>query len=398
VVQSFWSTMALLDTISPLGRLDLASRRVLLRADLDGPRSPYGAVLDDTPLRALLPTLRALREARARVVVAARLGSGPGEFGVPGTVAQSLGELLGARVGVLDARFVPQLSMVAEGQVVLAPNLATIPEDAANDGAWAESVARSIDAYVLDGLRAAAETSASVTAIPRLVSERGAGLAVFGALEAIRDLTAAPPKPFTLILGGSSVARVLPVAHALLPLCTDILLGGAVGNTFLVAEGWRPGGSAHEPAAVQSVEALLVAAQKAGVTVHTPPDVVMATTRGGTRTYSVQKIDRAFQPEEAAVDVAIATVVAYTDVLSRSASSLWIGLLGDCSVEETQDGSMRVGQAASRVRRTAIAGDDTLAASRFFGLADRFRVIAGGDAALPLLTGGTLPGLQAIER
>jgi phosphoglycerate kinase len=288
--------------------------------------------------------------------------------------------------------------MVAEGQVVLAPNLATIPEDAANDAAWAESVARSVDAYVLDGIRAAAESSASVTAIPRLVSERGAGLAVMGALEAIRDVTLAPPKPFTLVLGGSSVARVLPIANALLPLVTDIAVGGAVGNTFLVAEGWRPGGSTYEPAAVQSVEALLVAASKAGVTVHTPPDVVMATMHGAARTYSVQKVDRAFLPEEAAVDVAIGTCVAYTDVLSRSATSLWVGLLGDCSVEETQAGSMRVGQAASRVRRAAIAGDDTLAASRFFGLADRFRVIAGGDAALPLLAGGTLPGLVAIER
>ncbi len=385
-------------TITPLGGLDVAARRVFVRADLDGPRSPYGAVLDDAPLRAALPTLRALREARARIIVAARLTTTQLEIGLPGTVAQSLGELLGARVGVLDRNLARAIPALSEGQVVLAPNLATIPEDAANDADWAASVARCVDVYVLDGLRAAGESSASVATLPRMLAERGAGLQVTAALDAVQAITAAPPRPFTLVLGGASVARVLPVAMALLPLVTDVVVGGAVGNTFLAAQGWRPGASAYEPAAVAAVEAFILAASNAGVTIHSPVDVVMATTRGGSRTYEVRKVDRPFTSEEAAVDVAIETCVAYTDVLARSASSLWIGLMGDCSVEETQSGSVRVGQAAGRVRRTVLAGDETVAAVRYFGLSERFQVLPGGDAALALLSGGSLPGLEAIKR
>jgi phosphoglycerate kinase len=386
-------------SITPFRGLDVAGRRVFVRADLDGPRSPYGAVLDDAPLRAALPTLRALREARARIVVAARLTTAEVEIGLPGTLARSLGELLDTKVGVLDRDFAPQIRLLAEGQVVLTPNLASIPEDAANDADWAAAVARAVDVYVLDGMRAAAESSASVVTVPRLLPERGAGSQVTGALDAARAVTVGPPKPFTLVLGGASVARVLPIAQALLPACTDVLVGGGVGNTFLAAQGWRPGGSFYEPTATPDVEAFLKAAAGAGVRVHSPLDAVTATAGpGGTRSYAVRALDRAFLPEEAAVDVAIGTVVAYTDVLTRSATALWIGLLGDCSIEESQAGSVRVGQAASRVRRTVLAGDDTLAGARFFGLADRFQVVSGGDAAFPLLTGGTLPGLEALRR
>ncbi|HEY5241774.1 MAG TPA: phosphoglycerate kinase [Polyangiaceae bacterium] len=386
-------------TITPLLGLDVASRRVLVRADLDGPRSPYGAVLDDSPLRAVLPTLRALREARARIIIAARLTTTQNEIGIPRTVAQSLGELLDAKVGVLDTNFAAQLRMVGEGQIVLTPNLESIPEDAANDPAWAAAVARSVDVYVLDGVRAAGESSASVVAIPRLVAERGAGTQVTAALDAVRAATLAPPKPYTLVLGGASVMRVLPIATALLPVCTDIVVGGTVGNTFLAARGWRPGGSSYEPSALFVVNAFTAAAGSAGVRIHSPSDVIMSRAyKDGSRSFSVQKIDRAFLPEEAAVDVAIETCVAYTDVLTRSATALWVGLMGDCSIEETQSGSVRVGQAAARVRRTVLAGEDTLAASRFFGLADRFQVLSGGDAALRLLTGDTLPGLEALKR
>lgn len=387
------------DNITSVRGLDLAARRVLVRADLDGPRSPYGAVLDDSPLRAALPTLRLLREARARIVVAARLTTTQTEIGTPRTIAQSLGELLDTKVGVLDTKFAPQVRMLAEGQIVLTPNLQSIP-----------TTPRTIPAGPPRSRAAWTSTSSTASAPParrrrrwcrsrRLLPERGAGLQVMAALDAVRMATLAPPKPYTLVLGGASVARVLPIATALLPLCTDIVVGGGVGNTFLAAQGWRPGGSFYEPGAVAGVDAFIQAAGAAGVRIHTPLDVVVSRVNpGGSRTYEVRKVNRPFLPEEAAVDIAIETCVAYTEVLARSATSLWLGLMGDCSVEETQSGSVRVGQAAARVRRTVLAGDDTLAATRFFGLADRFQLLPGGDAALLLLAGGTLPGLEALKR
>jgi phosphoglycerate kinase len=384
--------------IARLPDLDLLGRRVFVRADLDGPRSPYGAVLDDAPLRLLLPTLRDLLEAKATVILAARLSTDADGQDSPDGVAARLGELLGVKTGVLGQDFPNELRFVPSGQLALTPNLSSIPEDAACDAAWAERVARAIDVYVLDGLRAARERSASVSLLPKLVAERGAGRIVSSALD-IQRLVAEPVAKCSLVLGGASVRRVLPLATKLLPVCDSVLFGGAVGNTVLLAHGWKPGGSPCEPAAVPDVLDFLRAARAKSAALYFPVDAVVCTRRAGAPPdYEVRPLDRPFGPDEAAVDIAIETCVEYRKVLAESATALWVGLMGDCSVEETQSGSVRVGQAVGQVRRSVVAGDDTVAAASFFGQDGTYRLAPGGDAALALLAGESFPGLDALER
>jgi phosphoglycerate kinase len=192
---------------------------------------------------------------------------------------------------------------------------------------------------------------------------------------------------------------VLPLATALLPTCDAVLFGGAVANTVLLAQGWKPGGSPCEPAAVPEVAEFLRAARAKGAQMFFPVDAVVRTSRpGAPPDYEVKPLDRPLGPDEAAVDIAIETVVEYRKVLNESATALWVGLMGDCSVEETQSGSVRVGQAVGQARRAVVAGDDTVAAAAFFGQDGSYRLAPGGDAALALLAGESFPGLDALER
>jgi phosphoglycerate kinase len=389
-----------LSSIWRLRRLDVAGRRVFLRVDLDGPRSPYGAVLDDLPLRVLLPGLRGLQKANAKVIVAASFATDPDAVRAGDGVAARLGELLGCKVGMLSPRFEPELRFLEPGQVVLTPNLASIAEEGADDPAWATDVASVVDVYVLDGLRAASARVASTDALPRLLVARAVGPIVAAALDIHRDAVEAPAAPYALVVGGYSMRRVAPLIRALLPQCNALLLGGGVANTFLAARGWQPGGSAYEVDGVTEARSILEAARAGGVEVKLPVDAVVRTkpAGGGKPSYDVLPIDRAFRSEEAVVDVAVATCAAYQAALAKAVSGLWVGLMGECSIEETQGGTLRVAQAMTSPHRAMAAGDEAVWAATYFGFDGRLRLAHGGDAALALLAGETLPGLDAIGR
>jgi len=390
-----------LERIRRLQQLDVAGRRVFVRVDVGSSFSAMGAVLDDLPLVRLLPTLRYLVSQRTKVVVATRLATAGREASRLATrgIAERLAELLGLPVLALSPRFERELKGLAEGQVAVAPDLSIFPEEAEHVEGWALRIASAIDVYVLDGLKAAREGGASVVELPSLVCAHGVGFAIDPALDMFHDAIAAPaPEPYTFLLGGQSLLQVDPLIRAVLPLCRDLLVGGAVGNTFLVAQGWRPGGSPHELDEIALARDLLELAHKLGVSVHTPLDAVIRNNAGASPSYDNQALDRALLPHEAAVDLGRETCAAYGRVLAQSATVLWVGLLGDCSRPETQSGSLRVGQMAALAPRAMAAGDDTVRAIRDFGLAQKFKTAAGGDAVLALLAGEVFPGFEALSR
>jgi phosphoglycerate kinase len=183
-----------------------------------------------------------------------------------------------------------------------------------------------------------------------------------------------------------------------LPLCQNLLVGGAVANTLLVAQGWQSGGSPHEPNEVTLAREVLELARTLGVSVHTPLDAVIRGNAGTGSGYEEQALDRALLPHEAAVDLGPETCSAYGQILARSATVLWVGLLGDCSRPETQRGSICVGQMAALAPRAMAAGDDTVNAIRDFRLDQQFQTAAGGDAVLALLAGEVFPGFDALSR
>jgi phosphoglycerate kinase len=390
-----------LDRIRSLQKLDVIGRRVFVRADLDGAFSPQGAVRDDAQLRELLPTLRYLVRQRAKVVVATRLTTADREASrlAMSGVAERMSELLGAKVRVLSTSFEREIKTLAEGEVALAPDLAWVVEETSHDDGWAAQVASSVDVYVQDGLASALAGGTSVEELPRRLGTRGVGLAVAPALDMLHDALAAPaPETYSLVLGGPSLRRLDALARAVLPSCNNLLVGGAVANTFLLAQGWRPGGSPHDPDEVAIAQDLLALAGQHGTIVHTPLDAVVRTSQPGQPPrYQEQALDRALLPHEAAIDIGAQTCVAYSNVLVGSATVLWAGLLGDCSSPETRGGSLRVAQTASLAARAMAVGEETVRAMRDFRLNQQFQCAAGGDAVVALLAGADLPGLAALQ-
>jgi len=389
------------ERILHLQQLDVTGRRVFVRADLDGSFSAQGAVLDALPMVRLLPTLRYLASQRAKVVLATRLSTGGREasrLAVKG-IAERLAELLGVPVCVLSPAFTRELKELSEGQIAVAPDLSIFPEEAQHDEAWAARIASAIDVYVLDGLKAARAGGTSVVELPRMICARGVGFALDPAFDILHDAVGAPaPEPYAFVLGGSSLRALEPLIRTVLPLCKDLLVGGAVANTLLVAQGWRPGGSPHDPNEVTLAGEVLALAASHGVHVHTPVDAVVRKGDGGTATFGDLALDRALLANEAAVDLGPDTCASYGQVLAQSATVLWVGLLGDCARPETQRGSLQVAQMAALAPRAMAIGDETVRAIRDFGLEPQFRIAAGGDAILALLAGETFPGLEAVSR
>ena len=394
--------MTVFDDVPRLRDLDVRGRRVFLRVDLGLPLSPHGAVLDDTRLREALPTIRGLLAQEAKVVIAGSYGPAgtTADSGASKGIASRLGELLGAEVGLLGERFWRDVASLHNAQIALAPDLADIPEEATNDPAFADRIARGFDVYVNDALRGSTEATASVDAVPRRMVSRGVGLQVDLAIRALKDFVEVPTKPFAAAIGGRSVVRREALLRSLLATADTLVLGGVVANTFLVARAWSPGASVYEAAGVPLALEILREAAALGVAVMLPVDAVVATRSrpDASPVYSVKKIADV-GAEDAVADIAIETSLAYREVMTSSATVLWNGLMGDCSNDQTQSGSYRTAQAATEASRyTMLVGDRTLAAARFFQLADYFRFEAtGGDAMLALLRGDVLPGLEALR-
>jgi phosphoglycerate kinase len=387
------------DDIRRMRDFDLMGRRVFLRADLDVRRSPYGTVLDDLPLRFLLPTLRMLVQQRAKVIIGASFPT-EADFQRPHEgIAARLGQLLGVNVSILSVNFVPEFKFLEEGQVAFTPNLSVIEEDSANDADWAAKVAESIDIYLLEGLQAARERGATIETLPRFIAARGVGPLVSSALEIYKDVVEAPAAPMTLVVGGPSVRRIAPLVHSLMPSCSDILLGGTVGNTFMAVRGWQSGASPIDEDGFDDAQAIIAAAALQNVGLHYPVDaVVQKSSALGESAYDVRRIDDPLSQNESVVDVATETCLAYRDVLARSTTALWVGLMGDCTVTPTQAGSLRIGQAVGEAKRAVVAGEDTVAGAVYLGLDGHLRMSPGGDAALALLSGETMLGLESLRK
>lgn len=390
--------MALFDDIRRLPELDVFERRVFVRADFDLPLTAFGGILDDARLRAALPTLRHLIEARARVIVGAHYGSpaAPASHSSVRSVARRLGELLGTDVGVLGDQFQLELGLLAPGQVALTPNLAERREELSNDLPFAHAVARAIDVYVGDATAAAANEWASVVALPAAVPSRGAGFVLAADLDTLELVTRrAPVRPYTALVGGDSFRRKATLLWALSMRVDTLLLGGAVANTCLAARGVAVGQSVYEPDELDAARALLDAAEARGVSVHLPLDVLVRGAGGALERRSVDAV----ASDEAIVDVALDTCLAYRGVLGNSATVLWNGLLGTCDSDDTRSGTYRCAQViAPSAQHHAVFGSRTVAMAELLALTESFHYVSrSGQGALALLGGTIFPGVESLR-
>ena len=388
----------------------VAGRRVLVRADLNVPLSDdSGHITDDGRVRASLPTLTALRDAGARVVVTAHLGR---PKGVPdpafslAPVAERLSELLGSPVAaaadVVGDSARATVDSLADGDVALLENLRFDPretsKDAAERGALADQLAALLGpdgAFVSDGFGVVHREQASVVDVAGRLPAY-AGQLVLREVEVLRTLTGDPDRPYIVVLGGSKVSDKLGVIAALLPKVDALLIGGGMCFTFLAAQGHPVGGSLLEADRLEDCRHLL---DEAAGKVLLPRDVVVAqelVADADTRTVPATELPDGWK----GLDVGPDTVREFGDAVLGAGTVFWNGPMGVFELAPFAEGTRGVAQAvASSDAFSVVGGGDSAAAVRQLELPeDAFSYIStGGGASLEFLEGTTLPGIAVLE-
>jgi phosphoglycerate kinase len=384
----------------------VSGRRVLLRADLNVPLDKStGAITDDGRIRASLPTLQALREAGAKVIVAAHLGRPKGapdpQFSLA-PVAARLGELLGTTVplaaDVAGDDAMAKAAALGDGDVLLLENVrfeaAETSKDDAERGALADRLAGLADVYVDDAFGAVHRKHASVFDVAERLPHV-AGRLVARELEVLTRLTSEPDRPYVVVLGGSKVSDKLAVIEALLPKVDRLLVGGGMCFTFLAAQGHGVGGSLLEADQVDTCRRLLA---EAGDRIVLPVDVVCATAFSAEAETSVVPVSE-IPDGLMGLDVGPRTVEVFGQELGNARTVFWNGPMGVFELAPFQEGTRGVAAAAAAVDGlSVVGGGDSAAAVRQLGLdEDAYgHISTGGGASLEYLEGRELPGLAVL--
>jgi phosphoglycerate kinase len=400
-------------TLDDLLAEGVSGRRVLVRADLNVPFEKSGSedldndvIADDGRIRAVLPTLNALREAGAAVIVVSHLGRPKGAPDPKYTlapVAERLGELLDSPVVFAEDTVGESAKAAVEalqpGQVALLENLrfnaGETSKDDAERGAFADRLAQLAEAYVDDAFGAVHRRHASVYDIAARLPRYAGGL-VLREVEVLQRLTGDPDRPYVVVLGGAKVSDKLAVIEALLPKVDKLLVGGGMCFTFLKAQGHETGRSLLEADMVDTCRDLLA---RGGDKIMLPTDVVAATEFSADAEHDVVAAD-AIPADRLGLDIGPESTAAFAEALAGAHTVFWNGPMGVFELAPYAAGTRGVAEAITKVDGfTVVGGGDSAAAVRALGLDEGAfgHISTGGGASLEYLEGKTLPGLAALE-
>jgi phosphoglycerate kinase len=399
-----------LRTLASLG--PLAGKRVVVRADLNVPLKD-AVITDDGRVRATLPTLNALINQGARVVVVSHLGrpdGSPDPAYSLAPVAQRLSELLGkpvafARdtVGESAAEAVASLS---DGDVAVLENLRFNAGETAKDDAvrraFAEELARFGDVLVSDGFGVVHRKQASVYDLAQILPS-AAGLLIEAEVDVLDRLTENPERPYTVVLGGSKVSDKLGVIEHLLPRVDKLCIGGGMMFTFLKAQGHAVGASLLEQDQLDTVRRYIATAEERGVELVVPVDAVVAASFSADAEHVVADAESlegtAFGASGLGLDIGPRTAEIFAAAIRDSRTVFWNGPMGVFEFPAFASGTKTVAQALTEVDGlSVVGGGDSAAAVRQLGFSDdRFgHISTGGGASLEFLEGKKLPGLEVL--
>ena len=395
--------------MTALSNLAVSGKRVFLRCDLNVPLKE-GVITDDGRIRASLPTIKALLDGGASIVIAAHLGRPKGEAKPElslAPVARRLGELLGKEVKfesvatVVNADVQAKAASLQAGEILLLENIryaaAETSKDEAERAEFAKQLASLADVYVGDGFGAVHRKHASVFDLPKLLPN-AAGVLVAAEVEVLKKLTVDPARPYGVVLGGAKVSDKLAVIENLLGKVDVIAIGGGMLFTFLKAQGKEIGKSLCEDEMLDTVKGLLATAEKNGVKLLLPTDIVVAPEFSADATPTLVSAD-AIPADQLGLDIGPESAKAFADVIVGCKTVFWNGPMGVFEFANFANGTKVVAEALTKVQGiSVVGGGDSAAAVRKLGFADSdFGYIStGGGASLEYLEGKELPGLKAL--
>ncbi len=385
-----------------LDDVDVEGKRVLVRVDFNVPLHD-GEVADDTRIRAALPTIEALRRRGARVVLVSHLGR-PADREPELSMrpaADRLAQLTGADVTLAPAVVGPQTEAfaanLAPGDVLVLENVRYEPGETANDEDFARALAALADVYVDDAFGASHRAHASTEGVAHHVPQRAAGLLLEREVATLRRLLESPVRPLVAVIGGAKVADKIGVVESFLAAADAVLIGGAMCFPFFAAQGHEVGDSLCDEDDVTVARKAMAAAASARAELGLPEDLVVADRFGAEA--QRRELDGVDVPAGwMGLDIGPRSAVGYARRIARAGTVFWNGPMGAFELEPFAAGTRAVAEAvASAPGTTVVGGGDSAAALHAFGLADRVdHLSTGGGAALELLEGRTLPGVEAL--
>jgi len=380
----------------------LSGKRVFIRADLNVPQDDAGHITEDTRIRASLPAIEQALQAGAAVMVTSHLGR-PTEGDLKpqdslAPMATRLAELLGRDVPLI-ANWVENGVPIAPGQVALLENCRGNKGENKDDDALARKMAALCDIYVNDAFGAAHRAQASTHGMAKYAQLACAGPLLAAELDALGEALGNPKRPLVAIVAGSKVSTKLTILRSLADKVDQLIVGGGIANTFMVAAGLPIGKSLVEADLVNEAKAIIDAAKARGASVPIPTDVVTAKAFSASARAEIKRVE-AVQPDDLILDIGPETARALAAQLEKAGTIVWNGPVGVFEFDQFGNGTKTLAEAIARSPAFSIAGGgDTLAAIAKYGIQDQVSYIStGGGAFLEFLEGKKLPAVDVLEQ
>ena len=386
---------------SNLKDIDVAGKTVLIRVDMNVPLND-GVITDDTRIRASLPSIEYCLERGAGVVLMVHLGRPkegilkPEDNVLP--IAKRLSELLDQNIEIAD-NWRDVKPTPKAGQVVMLQNVRVNVGEKANDPELGQAYAALCDVFVFDAFGAAHRAQASTHAVAQFAPVACAGLLLSAELDALSLAVEHPKPPVVAIVGGSKVSTKLTILESLSQKVDQLIVGGGIANTFLMAQGHNVGKSLVEADLVEEAKKIIASIEAKGGSVPLPTDVVVATSFS-TDAEAVIKDISEVGDDDMILDIGPNSQKVLADIIAGAGTVVWNGPVGVFEFDQFASGSKALAEAIANSNAFSIAGGgDTLAAIAKFGVTDQISYIStGGGAFLEFLEGKELPAVAVLQK
>ncbi len=380
---------------------ELKGKRVFIRSDLNVPFNDQGEISEDTRIRASVPAIKLALEAGAAVMVTSHLGRptegvlNPEDSLAP--VAKRLSQLLGFEVKLIQ-NWVDGVNVKA-GEVVLLENCRVNAGEKKNNEELAKKMAALCDVYVNDAFGTAHRAEATTHGIAKFAPVACAGPLLEAELTALGRALQEPKRPLVAIVGGSKVSTKLSILQSLATKVDQLVVGGGIANTFMLAKGLNIGKSLAEPDQVEQAKAVIDLMEQRGAGVPIPTDVVVAKEFSATATPTAKKATE-IADDEMVFDIGAETAQTLADIIAKAGTIVWNGPVGVFEFDSFAAGTEKISRAIADSAAFSIAGGgDTLAAIAKFNISDKVGYIStGGGAFLEFLEGKVLPAVDILEQ